>query len=59
MFIVTKTIDSENISKVCRTCLREDNEKMIFLFTRPPESSLGAKLQSLSCLKVIKKVIFL
>ncbi|XP_016843778.1 zinc finger protein 808 [Nasonia vitripennis] len=52
MFIVTKTIDSENISKVCRTCLREDNDKMVCLFIGPAESSLGAKLQSLSCLEV-------
>ncbi|XP_058799344.1 zinc finger protein 28-like [Phymastichus coffea] len=52
MFIVTKKIDSENISKVCRTCLREDNDKMICLFIGPPESSLGAKLQSLSYLEV-------
>ncbi|XP_011497409.1 PREDICTED: zinc finger protein 2-like [Ceratosolen solmsi marchali] len=52
MFIVTKTIDSENISKVCRTCLREDNDKMVYLFVGPAQSSLGAKLQSLSCLEV-------
>ena len=57
MFIVTKIIDSENIKKVCRTCLREDNHKMLYLFVGPAESSLGAKLQSLSCLKVIKKLM--
>ncbi|XP_012283209.1 zinc finger protein 845 [Orussus abietinus] len=52
MFIVTKEIDSENISKLCRTCLREDGEKMICLFMGPAGSSLAAKLRSLSCLEV-------
>ena len=48
MFIVTKEIDSENISKLCRTCLREDSDKMICLFVGPAGSSLAAKLRSLS-----------
>nr|XP_033324843.1 zinc finger protein 808-like [Megalopta genalis] len=52
MFIVTKEIDSENISKLCRTCLREDGDKMICLFVGPAGSSLAAKLRSLSCLDV-------
>ncbi|KAK0087724.1 hypothetical protein PV326_005061 [Microctonus aethiopoides] len=52
MFIVTKQIDSENISKLCRTCLREDEEKMVCLFVGPAGSSLAAKLRSLSCLEV-------
>ncbi|CAD6215532.1 GSCOCG00000341001-RA-CDS [Cotesia congregata] len=52
MFIVTKQIDSENISKLCRTCLREDGKKMICLFVGPAETSLAAKLRSLSCLEV-------
>ncbi|XP_046430962.1 zinc finger protein 2 homolog [Neodiprion fabricii] len=52
MFIVTKEIDSENISKLCRTCLREDGEKMVCLFVGPAGSSLAAKLRSLSCLEV-------
>jgi len=52
MFIVTKEIDSENISKLCRTCLREDGDKMICLFVGPAGSSLAAKLRSLSCLEV-------
>ncbi|XP_011313348.1 zinc finger protein 808 [Fopius arisanus] len=52
MFIVTKQIDSENISKLCRTCLREDGEKMVCLFVGPAGSSLAAKLRSLSCLEV-------
>ncbi|XP_051171229.1 zinc finger protein 761-like [Leptopilina boulardi] len=52
MFIVTKKIDSENISKLCRTCLREDNDKMVCLFVGPSGSSLAAKLRSLSCLEV-------
>lgn len=54
MFIVTKQIDSENISKLCRTCLREDEEKMVCLFVGPAGSSLAAKLRSLSCLEVNK-----
>lgn len=52
MFIVTKEIDSENISKLCRTCLREDGDKMVCLFVGPAGSSLAAKLRSLSCLEV-------
>lgn len=52
MFIVTKEIDSENIGKLCRTCLREDGDKMVCLFVGPAESSLAAKLRSLSCLEV-------
>lgn len=52
MFIVTKEIDSENISKLCRTCLREDGDKMVCLFMGPAGSSLAAKLRSLSCLEV-------
>ncbi|XP_076295608.1 uncharacterized protein LOC143216444 isoform X1 [Lasioglossum baleicum] len=52
MFIVTKEIDSENIGKLCRTCLREDGDKMICLFVGPAGSSLAAKLRSLSCLDV-------
>ncbi|XP_033213539.1 uncharacterized protein LOC117170683 isoform X5 [Belonocnema kinseyi] len=52
MFIVTKKIDSENISKLCRTCLREDNDKMVCLFVGPAGSSLAAKLRSLSGLEV-------
>ena len=52
MFIVTKKIDSENITKLCRTCLREDNDKMVCLFVGPAGSSLAAKLRSLSCLEV-------
>ncbi|XP_063976326.1 zinc finger protein 585B-like [Diachasmimorpha longicaudata] len=52
MFIVTKQIDSENIRKLCRTCLREDGEKMVCLFVGPAGSSLAAKLRSLSCLEV-------
>ncbi|XP_015592131.1 zinc finger protein 728 [Cephus cinctus] len=52
MFIVTKEIDSENISKLCRTCLREDGDKMICLFVGPAGSSLASKLRSLSCLEV-------
>ncbi|KAL7302125.1 hypothetical protein TKK_0005351 [Trichogramma kaykai] len=52
MFIVTKKINEDNIGKVCRTCLREDHGKMLYLFFGPAESSLGAKLQSLSCLEV-------
>ncbi|XP_015108483.1 zinc finger protein 573 [Diachasma alloeum] len=52
MFIVTKQIDSENISKLCRTCLREDGDKMVCLFVGPAGSSLAAKLRSLSCLEV-------
>lgn len=62
MFIVTKEIDSENIGKLCRTCLREDGDKMVCLFVGPAESSLAAKLRSLSCLEVInifKFAIFL
>lgn len=51
MFIVTKEIDSENISKLCRTCLREDGDKMVCLFVGPAGSSLAAKLRSLSCLE--------
>ncbi|XP_043278461.1 zinc finger protein 836-like isoform X2 [Venturia canescens] len=52
MFIVTKEIDSENITKLCRTCLREDGEKMVCLFSGPAGSSLAAKLRTLSCLEV-------
>ena len=52
MFIVTKTIDADNISKLCRTCLREDNDKMVYLFIGPAGSSLATKLQSLSYLEV-------
>ncbi|KAK2586030.1 hypothetical protein KPH14_010597 [Odynerus spinipes] len=52
MFIVTKEIDGENISKLCRTCLREDGDKMVCLFVGPAGSSLAAKLRSLSCLDV-------
>ncbi|OAD52023.1 hypothetical protein WN48_03315 [Eufriesea mexicana] len=52
MFIVTKEIDGENIGKLCRTCLREDGDKMVCLFVGPAESSLAAKLRSLSCLEV-------
>ncbi|XP_043684909.1 zinc finger protein 658B-like [Vespula pensylvanica] len=52
MFIVTKEIDGENISKLCRTCLREDGDKMVCLFVGPAGSSLAAKLRSLSCLEV-------
>lgn len=54
MFIVTKEIDGENISKLCRTCLREDGDKMVCLFVGPAGSSLAAKLRSLSCLEVNK-----
>lgn len=54
MFIVTKEIDSENISKLCRTCLREDGDKMVCLFVGPAGSSLAAKLRSLSCLEVAR-----
>lgn len=52
MFVITKKIDSENITKLCRTCLREDGEKMVCLFVGPAESSLAAKLRSLYCLEV-------
>ncbi|XP_033213529.1 zinc finger protein 600-like isoform X2 [Belonocnema kinseyi] len=38
MFIVTKKIDSENISKLCRTCLREDNDKMVWQGDGLPEN---------------------
>lgn len=53
MFIVTKQIDSTNISRLCRTCLQEDCDKMVYLFVGPAGSSLAAKLRSLSCLDVI------
>lgn len=58
MFIVTKEIDSENISKLCRTCLREDGDKMVCLFVGPAGSSLAAKLRSLSCLEVSDTFFF-
>ncbi|KAF7991513.1 hypothetical protein HCN44_008884 [Aphidius gifuensis] len=52
MFVVTKKINSQNIKKLCRTCLREDGEKMICLFVGPADSSLAAKLTTLSCLEI-------